>query len=119
MHHNEIMKVEVYILDKGSTEERNACETKAKSCIAKAVDYIRTGSKGTKSVPPQRVFRYLDVIPIEDLMQELVRREETEFIQVCDENIKISVDGVDIIKEHGNGVILWVHNKELLRYLTK
>jgi len=82
-----------------NTKKRDTYELLARIKVSEGMAYVRTGKSIKKTVPPHRVFRYLNDIPIEDLMQELVRRQGVEMVlnDECDE-VNIRVSNKDLIE---------------------
>ena len=86
-----------------NTKKRDTYELLARVKVSEGMAYVRTGKSIKNTTPPHRVFRYLNDVPIEDLMQELVRRQGVEMVLTDD------CDEVNII----------VRNKDLIEWMMK
>jgi len=82
-----------------NTKKRDTYELLARIKVNDAMAYVRTGKSIKKTVPPRRLFRYLNDVPIEDLMQELIRRQGVGMVvnDDCDE-VNVIVRNKDLIE---------------------
>jgi len=103
-----------------TVEKQNLYEFKARVKVSDAVGIIEIAKHMKKGVPPQKSYRYLQDVPIEDLIKETIQRENTEFLYVVNEDVYVATNREPRITEDKfHGLLIMSHNNKLLEWLRK